>query len=174
MSQRLQAMLQELHQVIERSVGPGREDPEDGRALQDLAFSSFFMQRVRRSWSFSASSYCVEVLVGLIAPASSFAHNFPTSRKFETEREKAGPCSLECSSQSRAAVKTAVICRSCLVPAEVLPFYLSRDILQEFEEGELEFGDEDSVSTSLGVSPRTCELGKGCFFGDAIPGAFVC
>eukprot|EP00913_Durusdinium_trenchii_P020552 g19305.t1 len=26
---------------------------------------------------------------------------------------------------------------------KVLPFYLSRDILQEFEEGELEFGDED-------------------------------
>ena len=25
---------------------------------------------------------------------------------------------------------------------KVLPFYLSRDILQEFEEGELEFGDE--------------------------------
>ena len=25
----------------------------------------------------------------------------------------------------------------------MLPFYLSRDILQEFEEGELEFGDED-------------------------------
>merc|ERR1711988_1726094 len=34
-------------------------------------------------------------------------------RKFETEREK------------------------------VLPFYLSRDLLNEFEEGELDFGDED-------------------------------
>merc|ERR1712070_1230167 len=34
-------------------------------------------------------------------------------RKFETEREK------------------------------VLPFYLSRDLLSEFEEGELDFGDED-------------------------------
>jgi hypothetical protein len=29
---------------------------------------------------------------------------------------------------------------------QVLPFYLSRDILQEFEEGELEFGDEAGLS----------------------------
>ena len=37
----------------------------------------------------------------------------------------------------------------------MLPFYLSRDILQEFEEGELEFGDEDTASlfALLALSP---------------------
>ncbi|CAE7942986.1 DRC2 [Symbiodinium necroappetens] len=41
-------------------------------------------------------------------------------------------------------LKTAELCRKFETEREkVLPFYLSRDILQEFEEGELEFGDED-------------------------------
>merc|ERR1719272_1034883 len=41
-------------------------------------------------------------------------------------------------------VKTAELCRKFETEREkVLPFYLSRDLLNEFEEGELEFGDED-------------------------------
>merc|ERR1719335_2105076 len=41
-------------------------------------------------------------------------------------------------------LKTAELCRKFETEREkVLPFYLSRDLLNEFEEGELEFGDED-------------------------------
>lgn len=41
-------------------------------------------------------------------------------------------------------VKTAELCRKFETEREkVLPFYLSRDLLNEFEEGELDFGDED-------------------------------
>merc|ERR1712113_545523 len=41
-------------------------------------------------------------------------------------------------------LKTAELCRKFETEREkVLPFYLSRDLLTEFEEGELEFGDED-------------------------------
>merc|ERR1719159_953589 len=41
-------------------------------------------------------------------------------------------------------LKTAELCRKFETEREkVLPFYLSRDLLNEFEEGELDFGDED-------------------------------
>merc|ERR1711933_177789 len=41
-------------------------------------------------------------------------------------------------------IKTAELCRKFETEREkVLPFYLSRDLLNEFEEGELDFGDED-------------------------------
>merc|ERR1712151_1233462 len=41
-------------------------------------------------------------------------------------------------------LKTAELCRKFETEREkVLPFYLSRDLMNEFEEGELEFGDED-------------------------------
>mmetsp|Transcript_95737 Transcript_95737/g.166307 ORF Transcript_95737/g.166307 Transcript_95737/m.166307 type:complete len:491 (+) Transcript_95737:119-1591(+) len=41
-------------------------------------------------------------------------------------------------------LKTSELCRKFETEREkVLPFYLSRDLLNEFEEGELEFGDED-------------------------------
>lgn len=41
-------------------------------------------------------------------------------------------------------IKTAELCRKFETEREkVLPFYLSRDLLSEFEEGELNFGDED-------------------------------
>merc|ERR1712060_547758 len=41
-------------------------------------------------------------------------------------------------------LKTAALCRKFETEREkVLPFYLSRDLLAEFEEGNLEFGDED-------------------------------
>jgi len=41
-------------------------------------------------------------------------------------------------------IKTSELCRKFETEREkVLPFYLSRDLLNEFEEGELEFGDED-------------------------------
>mmetsp|Transcript_87474 Transcript_87474/g.155140 ORF Transcript_87474/g.155140 Transcript_87474/m.155140 type:complete len:492 (-) Transcript_87474:96-1571(-) len=41
-------------------------------------------------------------------------------------------------------LKTAELCRKFETEREkVLPFYLSRDLLQEFEEGELDMGDED-------------------------------
>jgi len=41
-------------------------------------------------------------------------------------------------------VKTSELCRKFETEREkVLPFYLSRDLLNEFEEGDLEFGDED-------------------------------
>jgi len=41
-------------------------------------------------------------------------------------------------------LKTAELCRKFETEREkVLPFYLSRDLMQEFEEGELEFDDED-------------------------------
>mmetsp|Transcript_100658 Transcript_100658/g.224795 ORF Transcript_100658/g.224795 Transcript_100658/m.224795 type:complete len:488 (-) Transcript_100658:75-1538(-) len=41
-------------------------------------------------------------------------------------------------------IKTAELCRKFETEREkVLPFYLSRDLMSEFEEGELDFGDED-------------------------------
>lgn len=41
-------------------------------------------------------------------------------------------------------IKTAELCRKFETEREkVLPFYLSRDLLNEFEEGDLDFGDED-------------------------------
>lgn len=41
-------------------------------------------------------------------------------------------------------LKTAELCRKFETEREkVLPFYISRDLLSEFEEGELDFGDED-------------------------------
>merc|ERR1719191_2489552 len=41
-------------------------------------------------------------------------------------------------------LKTAELCRKFETEREkVLPFYLSRDLMNEFEEGELDFGDED-------------------------------
>merc|ERR1719183_2320841 len=41
-------------------------------------------------------------------------------------------------------IKTSELCRKFETEREkVLPFYLSRDLLNEFEEGELDFGDED-------------------------------
>merc|ERR1712194_42804 len=41
-------------------------------------------------------------------------------------------------------IKTAELCRKFETEREkVLPFYLSRDLLSEFEEGELDFGDEE-------------------------------
>lgn len=41
-------------------------------------------------------------------------------------------------------IKTAELCRKFETEREkVLPFYLSRDLLNEFEEGDLEFGDDD-------------------------------
>merc|ERR1712137_708570 len=41
-------------------------------------------------------------------------------------------------------IKTAELCRKFETEREkVLPFYLSRDLLTEFEEGELDFGDEE-------------------------------
>merc|ERR1719191_2329975 len=41
-------------------------------------------------------------------------------------------------------LKTAELCRKFETEREkVFPFYLSRDLLNEFEEGELDFGDED-------------------------------
>merc|ERR1719277_1804227 len=41
-------------------------------------------------------------------------------------------------------LKTAELCRKFETEREkVLPFYLSRDLLNEFEEGELDFGDKD-------------------------------
>merc|ERR1740129_192902 len=41
-------------------------------------------------------------------------------------------------------LKTAELCRKFETEREkVLPFYLSRDLLNEFEEGELDFGDEE-------------------------------
>merc|ERR1719183_1315495 len=41
-------------------------------------------------------------------------------------------------------IKTSELCRKFETEREkVLPFYLSRDLLNEFEEGELNFGDED-------------------------------
>jgi sulfur relay (sulfurtransferase) DsrC/TusE family protein len=41
-------------------------------------------------------------------------------------------------------IKTAELCRKFETEREkVLPFYLSRDLMTEFEEGELDFGDED-------------------------------
>merc|ERR1719235_329127 len=41
-------------------------------------------------------------------------------------------------------LKTAELCRKFETEREkVLPFYLSRDLLHEFEEGDLDFGDED-------------------------------
>merc|ERR1712190_279981 len=41
-------------------------------------------------------------------------------------------------------IKTAELCRKFETEREkVLPFYLSRDMLSEFEEGELDFGDEE-------------------------------
>merc|ERR1719215_2136096 len=41
-------------------------------------------------------------------------------------------------------VKTAELCRKFETEREkVLPFYLSRDLLTEFEEGDLDFGDEE-------------------------------
>jgi hypothetical protein len=41
-------------------------------------------------------------------------------------------------------LKTAELCRKFETEREkVLPFYLSRDLLQEFEDGDLDFGDED-------------------------------
>merc|ERR1711877_104301 len=41
-------------------------------------------------------------------------------------------------------IKTAELCRKFETEREkVLPFYLSRDLMTEFEEGDLDFGDED-------------------------------
>jgi len=41
-------------------------------------------------------------------------------------------------------IKTAELCRKFETEREkVLPFYLSRDLLNEFEEGDLDFGDDD-------------------------------
>merc|ERR1719456_1755528 len=41
-------------------------------------------------------------------------------------------------------LKTAELCRKFETEREkVLPFYLSRDLMHEFEEGELDFDDED-------------------------------
>merc|ERR1712048_1287714 len=41
-------------------------------------------------------------------------------------------------------IKTAELCRKFETEREkVLPFYLSRDLLTEFEEGDLDFGDEE-------------------------------
>merc|ERR1740127_293625 len=41
-------------------------------------------------------------------------------------------------------LKTAELCRKFETEREkVLPFYLSRDLMTEFEEGEMDFGDED-------------------------------
>merc|ERR1712157_53059 len=41
-------------------------------------------------------------------------------------------------------IKTAELCRKFETEREkVLPFYLSRDLLTEFDEGDLDFGDED-------------------------------
>merc|ERR1719261_1796415 len=41
-------------------------------------------------------------------------------------------------------LKTAELCRKFETEREkVLPFYISRDLLSEFEEGDLDFGDED-------------------------------
>jgi len=41
-------------------------------------------------------------------------------------------------------LKTAQLCRKFETEREkVLPFYLSRDLLAEFEEGNMDFGDED-------------------------------
>jgi len=56
---------------------------------------------------------CIQSLNGQLGLAEKILKTAELCRKFETEREK------------------------------VLPFYLSRDLLNEFEEGDLDFGDED-------------------------------
>merc|ERR1719321_1031947 len=56
---------------------------------------------------------CIKSLNDQLGLAEKIIETSELCRKFETEREK------------------------------VLPFYLSRDLLNEFEEGELDFGDED-------------------------------
>jgi len=47
-------------------------------------------------------------------------------------------------------LKTAELCRKFETEREkVLPFYLSRDLLQEFEEGELEFGGDEDLKEEI-------------------------
>jgi hypothetical protein len=111
-----QKITQNRHECEERNQQLRREKEHIGKHFTELKqkMSNFRSEEKKRLADLTLNARnCIKSLKDQLGLAEKILKTAELCRKFETEREK------------------------------VLPFYLSRDLMSEFEEGELEFGDED-------------------------------
>jgi hypothetical protein len=111
-----QKIAQNRQECEERNQQLKREKDHIAKHFQELKqkMSNFRSEEKKRLADLTQNARnCIKSLKDQLSLAEKILKTAELCRKFETEREK------------------------------VLPFYLSRDLMNEFEEGELEFGDED-------------------------------
>lgn len=111
-----QKIAQNRQECEERNQQLKREKDHIAKHFQELKqkMSNFRSEEKKRLADLTLNARnCIKSLKDQLSLAEKILKTAELCRKFETEREK------------------------------VLPFYLSRDLMNEFEEGELEFGDED-------------------------------